>query len=432
MSLHPPNFHGKGTADDAEAWIRGIEKIFTTLSVPDNKKVQYGTFMLKEDAEEWWLTQRKVKFANHEATWREFKEVFTHAYIPAFTREQRMQKFLDLRQRSMSLHEYVVKFRHLEKYCPHVYTTDADKANKFVRGLKDGLRREVMGSRPRDLDDAIDMTTRFDEDSNGTHETDRRSELLGPKSSPDTFKRRSSDRVNQEDQFKRHRPSSFRQDEECLTCHRQHPGKPCYREVGACLYCETRGHFIRECPKKKEAEQSRFTAVAASGRQKTSLKLVVVFLTVTVLRNGSREGTVVAEGAGRQVARRRGTERQTSREKERSLSLFWVAEDWWRRLPPSVEREEEGVFGFVPGGSGALELIVVAHSSDCTGGPTRYWAAQGPGVLLLLGDRHLLVPQTGFLEGPCCCSGDLGYLRRLHFRYSRSVRSPGEDFLFCP
>ncbi|KAF3789904.1 hypothetical protein EJ110_NYTH17627 [Nymphaea thermarum] len=263
MNLHPPNFHGKGTADDAEAWIRGIEKIFTTLSVPDNKKVQYGTFMVKEDAEDLWQTQCEVKFANHEATWGEFKEVFTHAYIPEFAQEQRMQEFLDLRQRNMSLHENVVKFRHLEKYCPHVYTTDASRANKFVRGLKDGLRREVMGSRPKDLDDAIHMATRFDEDSNWTHDTDKRSELLGPKSRPDMFKRRRSD---------------------------------------------------RRVERKKEKVKKR-----------------------------SRKGV----GAGNSS-----------------------------RLT---------VFGSVPRGSGAPEFTVVAHSSVCTGGPTGYWAAQGPGVLLLYG-----------------------------------------------
>ncbi|KAF3788050.1 Histidine methyltransferase 1-like protein [Nymphaea thermarum] len=40
MSLHPPKFHGKGTADDAKKWIMETEEIFTTLEVPYNKKVR--------------------------------------------------------------------------------------------------------------------------------------------------------------------------------------------------------------------------------------------------------------------------------------------------------------------------------------------------------------------------------------------------------
>ncbi|XP_031499211.1 uncharacterized protein LOC116263616 [Nymphaea colorata] len=235
MSLHPPKFHGKGTADDAEEWIKETEEIFITLEVPDNKKVRYGTFMLKGNAKEWWQTQREVKFANHEVTWGEFKEAFTHAYIPTFTQSKRMQEFLELQQGSLSLHEYVVKFR----------------------GLKDGLRSQVTSSRPRDINDAIDMATRLKEDWNGTQRTDRRSEFLRSKSKPNMFKRRRSDRVNQGDKFKRQRPSASRRDGECPKCHHQHPGKPCYRDIRACLYYGTQGHFIRECPKKKEAEQKR-------------------------------------------------------------------------------------------------------------------------------------------------------------------------------
>ncbi|KAF3792633.1 hypothetical protein EJ110_NYTH11205 [Nymphaea thermarum] len=63
-------------------------------------------------------------------------------------------------------------------------------------------------------------------------------------------------------------------------------------------------------------------------------------------------------------------------------------------------------------------------------GPQGIGRHKGPGYYCCMGERHLLVPQTGFLGGPCCCSGDLGYLRRLHFRYPRSVRSPGGD-MFC-
>uniref|UniRef100_A0A5K0V442 CCHC-type domain-containing protein n=1 Tax=Nymphaea colorata TaxID=210225 RepID=A0A5K0V442_9MAGN len=87
-------------------------------------------------------------------------------------------------------------------------------------------------------------------------ETNKRSKFLRSKSRPDMR----SDKVNKGDRFKRQRPSTSRQVEECPTCHRQHPGKPCYREVRACLYCGTRGHFIPECPKKIEVEQTRGAA----------------------------------------------------------------------------------------------------------------------------------------------------------------------------
>ncbi|KAF3792350.1 putative receptor-like protein kinase [Nymphaea thermarum] len=288
MNLHPPKFHGKGTADDAEQWLMETEEIFATLEVPDNKKVL-----------------------------------------------------------------------HLEKYCPHVYTTDASRANKFVRGLRDGLRREVMGSRPRDLDDAIDMAKRFDEDSNRTRGTDRNSELLRPKSKPDIFKRRRSDRVNQGDRFKRQRPSTSSQNDECPKCHRQHPGKPCYRDTGACLYCGAQGHFIRECPKKKEAEQKRGAA-----SQPTERKFPPAAFPCCRFIHAAKK--VVAEGDAPGLGGRSPHDGGAGRMRVEETAA-------------AEGRVVGRLLGFVPGGSGAFELTVVAHSSDCTGGPTGYWAAQGPG-----------------------------------------------------
>ncbi|KAF3786263.1 hypothetical protein EJ110_NYTH25772 [Nymphaea thermarum] len=101
------------------------------------------------------------------------------------------------------------------------------------------------------------MATRLEEGWNRMQGTDRKSESLRPKLRPDLFKRRRSDRADQGDRFKRQRPSTSKQNDECPTCHRQHPGKPCYRDTRACLYCGAQGHFIRECPKRKEAEQMR-------------------------------------------------------------------------------------------------------------------------------------------------------------------------------
>ncbi|KAF3778131.1 hypothetical protein EJ110_NYTH44099, partial [Nymphaea thermarum] len=55
---------------------------------------------------------------------------------------------------------------------------------------------------------------------------------LQPKSKPNIFKRKYSDRMKQRDKFKKPRSSSSKKYEECLKCHHEHPGKPCYRDIG--------------------------------------------------------------------------------------------------------------------------------------------------------------------------------------------------------
>ncbi|XP_049932029.1 branchpoint-bridging protein-like isoform X2 [Nymphaea colorata] len=55
----------------------------------------------------------------------------------------------------------------------------------------------------------------------------------------------------------------------CPTCSRVHPGKPCYREIGACLHCGRMGHFIKDCPLRKERELKKPEAGPSSARQTT-------------------------------------------------------------------------------------------------------------------------------------------------------------------
>ncbi|KAF3775812.1 hypothetical protein EJ110_NYTH49604 [Nymphaea thermarum] len=140
MTMQPPIFTGDGSPDKAEEWIEEIERIFEVLEVPGGNKVKYGSYMLKGDAQRWWKSTREIQFADQQTiSWRQFKDSFFSTYFPVQARNKKMQEFLDLQQNHLSLEEYVTKYRHLEAYCPHLYTTAEARADKFTYGLWDGL-----------------------------------------------------------------------------------------------------------------------------------------------------------------------------------------------------------------------------------------------------------------------------------------------------
>nr|VVW56750.1 unnamed protein product [Nymphaea colorata] len=165
MSMQPPVFTGDGNPDKAEEWIEEVEHIFEVLKVPGGDKVNYGSYMLKSDAKRWWQSTREIRFADQQSiSWKQFRDSFFGTYFPTHARNKKMQEFLELQQNHLNLEEYITKYRHLEVYCLHLYTTDEAKADKFVHGLRDGLRGRVMSSRPRDLDEAVTMARRMEED----------------------------------------------------------------------------------------------------------------------------------------------------------------------------------------------------------------------------------------------------------------------------
>ena len=51
--------------------------------------------------------------ADHYVTWKEFTTAFCEYYIPAGLLNRKLTEFLDLKQGSMTVMEYVNKFNHL-------------------------------------------------------------------------------------------------------------------------------------------------------------------------------------------------------------------------------------------------------------------------------------------------------------------------------
>ncbi|KAF3777431.1 hypothetical protein EJ110_NYTH45830 [Nymphaea thermarum] len=277
MSMQPPVFTGDGSPDKAEEWIEEVERIFEVLEVSGDNKVNFGSYMLKGDAKRWWKSTREIQFAGQQMiSWRQFRDSFFSTYFSVQARNKKMQEFLDLQQNHLSLEEYVIKYRHLEAYCPHLYTTAEARADKFIYGLRDGLRGRVMSSSPRNLDEAVTMARRMEEECARTqrdHQKKTSQHTQGgrmpvkhqhPTGRARPYERR-DDRT-----FRRNRPGRSETTQgsvasptspRCPTCSRANPGKPCYRVTGACLHCGAPG-CSRVSAEKKKTEVVQAVATA--------------------------------------------------------------------------------------------------------------------------------------------------------------------------
>ena len=69
-------------------------------------------------------------------TWAEFHELFMGKYFPATARYAKAQEFLELRQGTMTVLEYVARFIELARFTDDYVATDAAKFRRFENGLK--------------------------------------------------------------------------------------------------------------------------------------------------------------------------------------------------------------------------------------------------------------------------------------------------------
>ena len=116
----PPTFEGRYDPDGAQEWLKEIERIYRLMDCSEARKVRFGTHMLVKEADDWWVeTRRRLTAAGEAITWAVFSREFLRKYFPEDVRGKKEIEFLELKQGTMSVNDYAVKFSELAKYYPH-------------------------------------------------------------------------------------------------------------------------------------------------------------------------------------------------------------------------------------------------------------------------------------------------------------------------
>ena len=113
------------------------------LNVADEQKVRFAAQQLLGSASAWWDTFHAMQQPDHSATWQEFTTTFREFYIPAGVINRKLTEFLELRQGSMTVMDYVNKFNHLAQYAGIHVDTDDKKKDRFFRGLSSILQEKL-------------------------------------------------------------------------------------------------------------------------------------------------------------------------------------------------------------------------------------------------------------------------------------------------
>jgi len=117
--------------------------VFRVMQCTKVQKVHFGTHMLAEEADDWWIGLLVIlEQDGAEVTWAVFKREFLDRYFPKDIREKNEIEFLDLKQGNMSLTEYAAKFVELAKFYPH-YTAEFSKCIKFENDLRVDIKRAI-------------------------------------------------------------------------------------------------------------------------------------------------------------------------------------------------------------------------------------------------------------------------------------------------
>lgn len=243
----PDPYDGTKAGGRAEVWLFQMNEYFNACgSVGDGERVSFAGSMLRGHASTWWR-QRRTRAALGEipevSSWQQFCAELKAEFALVNAVKHARDDLARLEQRT-SVQTYVHDFRELALQIPDL--SEAEKLDRFLRGLKPRLQRELAIRDPHTMDEAVNMAERIDmvdfawrvrhgptPMELGTAETvcvdalsfNRKNEKMGGKSYARPMK-------NDD----RHKNSNMEKER--------------LKRLGLCFPCKKRGHLARDCPEK--------------------------------------------------------------------------------------------------------------------------------------------------------------------------------------
>ena len=133
---HPLTFTGGGDPMVADHWFHQIERILRAMEITsDTTRITLASFQLKGDSQIWWewvTTSMDLETM----TWDDFRKLFMGKYFPVSARHVKAREFLELRQVTMTVLEYIARFTELAHFGDDYVAIDATKVRRFEDGLK--------------------------------------------------------------------------------------------------------------------------------------------------------------------------------------------------------------------------------------------------------------------------------------------------------
>ncbi|GJR15742.1 putative reverse transcriptase domain-containing protein [Tanacetum coccineum] len=161
MKCKPLYFKGTEGVVELTQWFERMETVFRISNCSVENQIKFSTCTLLAGALTWWNSH--VMTVTHDVayamTWVDLRKKMTDKYCPRNEMKKLEAELWNLKVIGTDVVRYNQCFQELALLCVRMFPEESDKIERYVGGLPDMIHGNIVASKPKTMQEAVEMAT---------------------------------------------------------------------------------------------------------------------------------------------------------------------------------------------------------------------------------------------------------------------------------
>ncbi|GKB70862.1 putative reverse transcriptase domain-containing protein, partial [Tanacetum coccineum] len=159
LNCKPLTFKGTEGVVVLSQWFEKMESVFHISNCAVENQVKFATCTFLGNALTWWNSHMKTVTQDvaYAMDWKALKKMMTVKYCPRGEIKKLEIKLWNLKVKGTDVASYTLRFQELALMCGRMFHEESEEVEKYVGGLPDMIRGNVMSYQPKTMEKAIEF-----------------------------------------------------------------------------------------------------------------------------------------------------------------------------------------------------------------------------------------------------------------------------------